>query len=74
MHPAVIFSFTVLQNFIVYESAEDRNLWAFFNRVKNSLSCNISTNSIATAMPYLAGKDELVSLNRLFFPRALKMV
>ena len=35
------FSFKVLQNFIVYESAEDRNLPAFFNRVKNSLSCII---------------------------------
>ena len=43
MYQAVIFSFKVLQNFIVYESAEDRNLWAFFNRVKNSLSCNIFT-------------------------------
>ena len=29
------FSFKVLQNFIVYESAEDKNLRAFFNRVKN---------------------------------------
>ena len=65
MYQAVIFSFTVLQNFIVYESAEDRNLRAFFNRVKNSLSCNISTNSIVTAMPYLPAKDELVFLNRL---------
>ena len=32
-----------MQNFIVYESAKDRNVRAFFNRVKNSLSCNIFT-------------------------------
>ena len=37
------FSFKVSQNFIVYESAEDRNLRAFFNQVKNSLSCYIFT-------------------------------
>ena len=43
MYQAVIFSFKVLQNFIVYESAEDRNLRAFINRVKNSLTCNILT-------------------------------
>ena len=43
MYQAVIFSFNVLQNFIVYESAEDRNLRAFFDRLKNSLSCNIFT-------------------------------
>ena len=34
MYQAVIFSFKVSQNFIVYESAEDRNLQALFNRVK----------------------------------------
>ena len=43
MYQAEIFSFKVLQNFIVYESAEDRNLRAFFDRVKNLLSCNIFT-------------------------------
>ena len=43
MYQAVIFSFKVSQNFIVYESAEDRNLWAIFNRVKNALSYNIFT-------------------------------
>ena len=43
LYQAVTFSFKVLQNFIVYESAEDRNLRAFFNRVKISLSCNIFT-------------------------------
>ena len=74
MYQAVIFSFKVSQNFIVYESAEDRNLWAIFNRVKNALSCNIWPNSIATGMPYLPAKDELVSLDRLSSPRALKMV
>ena len=36
-------SIAVLQNFIVFESAEDRNLRAFFNRVKNVLSYNIFT-------------------------------
>ena len=30
MYQAVILSFKVLQNVIVYESAEDRNLRAFF--------------------------------------------
>ena len=34
MYKAVIFSFKVSQNFIVYESAEDRTLSASFNRVK----------------------------------------
>ena len=43
MYQAMIFSFKVSQNFFVYESAEDSNLRAFFNRVKNSLSCNIFT-------------------------------
>ena len=59
------FSFKVSQNFIVYESAEDRNLRAFFKRVKNSLSCNILPNSTVTGMPYVPAKDELVSLNCL---------
>ena len=43
MYQAVIFSFKVLQNFIYYESAEDRNPRAFLNRVKTSLFCNIFT-------------------------------
>ena len=76
MYQAVTFSFKVLQNFIVYESADDRNLRAFFNRVKKkSLSCNIFTKYyiIVTGMPYLFAKDERVSLNRLS-SRALKMV
>ena len=30
MNQAVIFSFKVLQNFIVFDSAEDRNLGTFF--------------------------------------------
>ena len=34
MYQAVFFSFKVLQNFIVYENAQDRNPRAFFNRVK----------------------------------------
>ena len=37
MYQAVIFFFKVSQNFIVNESAEDRNLQAFFNRAQNSL-------------------------------------
>ena len=41
MYKVVMFSFKVSQNFIVYESAEDRNLRAIFNRVKNALSCII---------------------------------
>ena len=64
MYQAVIFSFKVLQNFIVYESAEDRNLRAFFNRVQNSLPLFLP-DSIAIGLPYLPAKDELVSLNRL---------
>ena len=61
MYQAVIFSFKVLQNFVVYESAEDRNLRAFLNRVKNSLSCNIFTKlyCIVTGMPYLPAKMNL---------------
>ena len=43
MYQAVIFSFKVSQNFIVYESAEDGNLRAIFNRVTKTLSCNIFT-------------------------------
>ena len=43
MYQAMIFSINVSQNFTVYESAEDRNLRAIFNRVKNALSCNIFT-------------------------------
>ena len=37
MYQAAIFSFKVSQNFIVYESAEDRNLRAIFNRVKKNI-------------------------------------
>ena len=65
MYQAVIFSFKVSQNFIVYESAEDRNLWAIFKRVKNAYLAIFLPNSIATGMPYLPAKDELVSLDRL---------
>ena len=61
MYQAVIFSFKVLQNLVVYESAEDRNPRAFLNRVKNSLSCNIFTKlyCIVTGMPYLPAKMNL---------------
>ena len=65
MYQAVIFSFKVSQNFIVYESAEDRNLRAIFNRVKMHYLAIFLPNSIATRMPYLPAKDELVSLDRL---------
>ena len=59
IYQAVTFSFKVLQNFIVYESAEDRNLRAFSNRKKNSLPCNVkismihtqSTHSISSTTP-----------------------
>ena len=64
MYQAVIFSFKVSQNFIVYESAEDRNLWAFFNRVKIHYLAIFLPNSIVTGVRYLPAKDELVSLNR----------
>ena len=65
MYQAAIFSFKVSQNFIVYESAEDRNLRAIFNRVKKTFLAIFLPNSIATRMPYLPAKDELVSLDRL---------
>ena len=66
MCQAVIqFSFKVSHNFSFYESAEDRNLRAFFNRVKNHYLAIYLPNSIVTGMPYLPAKDELVSFNRL---------
>ena len=65
MYQTVIFSFKVSQNFIVYESAEDRNLRAIFNRVKMHYLAIFLPNSIATRMPYLAAKDKLVSLDHL---------
>ena len=37
MYQAVIFSLKVSQNFNVYESAEDGNLRAIFNRVKKNI-------------------------------------
>ena len=37
MYQAVIFSIKVSQNFNVYESAEDKNLRAIFNRVKKNI-------------------------------------
>ena len=61
----LIFSLKVSQNLIVYESAEDRNLRAIFNRVKKTFLAIFLPNSIATRMPYLPAKDELVSLDRL---------
>ena len=64
--PSRDFSFKVSQNFIVYESAENRNLRAFFNRVKMHYLAIFLPNSIVTGMPYLPAKDELVSFNRLF--------
>ena len=67
MYKAVIFFFKVSQNFIVNESAEDRNLQTFFNRAQNSLYLAIFYQIvfIVTGMPYLPAKDELVSFNRL---------
>ena len=46
MYQAVTFSFKVLQNFIVYESAEDRNLRAFFNRVKKFIILQLLVFSV----------------------------
>ena len=57
-------SFKVSQNFIVYESAEDMNLRVIFNRVKNTLSCNIFTKFYCDWDALLTCKDKLVSLNR----------
>ena len=37
----------------------------FYPSKKKTLSCNILPDSIATRMPYLRAKDELVSLERL---------
>ena len=65
MYQTVIFSFKVSQNFIVYESAEDRNFLAIFNRVKMHYLAIFLSNSIATRMPYLPAKDKLVFLDRL---------
>ena len=67
IYQAVIFSFKVSPNFIVYESAEDRNLRVIFNRVKKKKHhlAIFLPNSIATRMPYLPAKDELVFLDRL---------
>ena len=67
MYQAVIFSFKVLQNFIVYENAQDRNPRAFFNRVKKFIIylAMFLPNTTVNGMPYLPAKDELVCLNRL---------
>ena len=65
MYQTMIFSINVSQNFTVYESAEDRNLRAIFNRVKMHYLAIFVPNSMATRMPYLPAKDELVSLDRL---------
>ena len=74
MYQAVIFSFKVLQNFIVYESAEDRNLRAFFNQVKNSLSCNVFTRQCCDWDALLTCQWWTSFLEPSFFARALKMV
>ena len=57
----MIFLFKDSQNFILYESAEDRNLRAIFNRVKQHYLAIF----LPTRMLYLHAKDELVSLDRL---------
>ena len=67
MYHTMIFVLKVLQIFIIYESAKDRNLRAFFRRVQNALSCNILKQIEYCNWPgclYLPDKDELVSLNR----------
>ena len=66
----MIFFLKVLQLFIIYESAKDINLRAFFRRVQNALSYNILKQIEYCNWQeclYLPAKDELVSLNR-FFP------
>ena len=74
MYQAVIFSFKVLQNFIVYESAEDRILRASLNRVKTSLPCNIFTKYYCNWDALLTCQRWTCFLEPPFFPRALKMV
>ena len=70
--PSRDFSFKVLQNFIVYESAEDRNLRALFNRVKNSSSCNIFTKTkhyVTFAHSYFHHHGDYISAEKFFFVR-----
>ena len=74
MYQAVIFSLKVSQNFISYESAEDRNLRAIFNRVKTALSCNIFTKWHFNWDALLTCQRWTCFLQPPFFPRALKMV
>ena len=64
----MIFSVKVSQNFIVYQSPEDRNLRAFFNRVKNSLSCNIFTKYYCNWDALLTCQRRTCFLEPSFFP------
>ena len=73
MYQAVICSFKISQNFISYESAEDWNLWAIFNRVKNALSCNIFTKQYFNWDALLNCQRWTCFLQPLF-PRDSKMV
>ena len=76
MYRTMIFFLKVLQIFIIYGSAKDRNLRAFFRRIQNAFSCNIFKQIKYCNWPgclYLPAKDELVSLNRFFSPWALKL-
>ena len=74
MYQAVIFSFKVSQNFIVYESAEDRNLRAIFNRVKKCIILQYFYQIILQkgCLTYL--QRWTCFLGQPFSPRALKMV
>ena len=74
MYQAMIFSFKVSQNFIVYESAEDRNLWAIFNRVKKCIILQYFYQIILQkgCLTYL--QRWICFLGQPFSPRALKMV
>ena len=65
MYQTVIFFFKVAQNFIVYESAENRNLRAFLTEYKIHYLAIFLPDSIVTGMPYLPAKDDFVSFNRL---------
>ena len=74
MYQAVIFSLKVSQNFISYESAEDRNLRAIFNRVKMHylaiffIKWHFDWDALLTCQKWTC------FLQLPFFPRALKMV
>ena len=74
MYQAVIFFLKVSQNFISYESAEDRNLRAIFNRVKMHYLAIFFTKWHFNWDALLTCQRWTCFLQPPFFPRALKMV